>query len=151
MRMWSLVGRLKQQLHTTNDQHRLLVTADAPPPLSCLPDQLHAVQLADSIIGTAGLQEGELRLAAVTDSAGKGESSCLPPAKRKTRAAKNPFMKGFLDAKPRTDSKLNSNSSSKVRTRLQAGRHYGALNHSVKSTCPSIELQDPFYAGVHFL
>lgn len=78
---------------------------------------MHAVQLADSIIGTAGLQEGELRTAAVTDSSGKEEPSCLPAAQKPkaaaaaAAAAKQPFKKGFLDARSRSSSKQVLSSS----------------------------------------
>lgn len=92
--------------------HVAVLYADAPPPLSSLADQMYAVQLADSIIGTAGLQEGELRTAAVTDSLGKQAPSCHPATIGKPAAAKQILRKGFLDAKPRSSSQQGS---SKVR------------------------------------
>lgn len=69
---------------------------------------MYAVQLADSIIGTAGIQEGELRTAAVTDSLGKQAPSCHPAPTGKAAAAKQTFKKGFLDAKPRSSSQQGS-------------------------------------------
>lgn len=63
---------------------------------------MHAVQLASSIVGTEGLQEGELRLAAVTDNLGKEEASCSVVRNSMTKAGHKPFKKGFLDAKPRS-------------------------------------------------
>jgi len=63
---------------------------------------MHAVQLASSIVGTEGLQEGELRLAAVTDNLGKEEASCSDFKESTAKAGHKPFKKGFLDAKPRS-------------------------------------------------
>lgn len=67
---------------------------------------MHAVQLANSIIGTAGLQTGELRPAALIDAVTKEEVSCSGQQEATPAAVKEPFKKGFLDAKPRGSSKV---------------------------------------------
>jgi hypothetical protein len=67
-------------------------SADTPPPLSSLADQLHAATLASSLAGTAGLKDGELRVAATTHA--------QKPATTAGSSAANPFKRGFLDSKP---------------------------------------------------
>jgi hypothetical protein len=66
--------------------------ADTPPPLSSLPDQLHAATLAGSITGTAGLKDGELKVAATTHA--------QKPAANSGQNSAKLFKRGFLDSKP---------------------------------------------------
>ncbi|KAF6250590.1 hypothetical protein COO60DRAFT_795717 [Scenedesmus sp. NREL 46B-D3] len=65
---------------------------DTPPSLNSLPDQLHAATLVSSIAGTAGLKDGELRVAATTHA--------QKPATAGGTAAEKPLKRGFLDSKP---------------------------------------------------
>lgn len=68
---------------------------DTPPPLSSIPDQVHAVSLSSSIIGTTGLKDGELRVAATT----------APHTTAAATRQSKPFKRGFLDAIPQKASK----------------------------------------------
>lgn len=69
-----------------------MIPADTPPSLNSLPDQLHAATLVSSIAGTAGLKDGELRVAATTHA--------QKPATGGGTAAAKPLKRGFLDSKP---------------------------------------------------
>lgn len=86
----------RYQTHCSNTPLLLLRSlAETPPPLSTIADQVHAVSLSTSIVGTAGLKEWGLRVAATT--------APEPPAAAATQT--KPLKRGFLDAKPHTSSK----------------------------------------------
>lgn len=111
---------------------------------------MHAVQLANSIIGTAGLKEGELRAAAVTDDQGhstvSSSNNAVAVAAMATNKQPKAFKKAFLDAKPRDNNK--NSSSRKVRWRRSAYLAdmvaTGHAERALTAACCSLVLLKPW-------
>jgi hypothetical protein len=81
-----------------------------PPPLHNIGDQLHAAQLSTSLIGTAGLKAGELRVAAVTDGTGELHTSCQAATTQQQAGGNSKpqaLKRGFFDARPKASKQVS--------------------------------------------